>query len=159
MKKNILQSIKSSLKKIWIIRKSVDLCDYVFYRIWSRGTIHIKQEFMKKILPIFFLYLMISMPISMLLRSVVEIPDLPREQALLLELLYSSPLYFRYLFNKAIKKNNYEVFRTRWENESSIIKKRRGWIITILLIFNILLLPTISIVWDICHSPNVVWHI
>lgn len=160
MKKNTLQSIKSTLKKIWIIRKSVDTCDYVFYRMWNWGSVHIKQDFMKEILPVAFLYLMISIPISLLLREyVIDFPDLPRHQALLLELLYSSPLYFRYLFNKHIKKNNYERFRMRWENEPLIVKKRRGWIIVIALIFNIFLLPIGFIVWDICHSSNVVWHI
>lgn len=100
---------------------------------------------------IFWLF---EVPLCTLLGYITHLGYLPRignsrdETRFLMTLMFL-PVYilttYRYLFYSKVKKNNYEIFRKKWGNESSLVRNRRKWLIIALFLFTCVILPLIFI--------------
>lgn len=145
MKKNILQSIKSSLKKIWIIRASINLIDYVYYRIYLVCTKYIKQDVKEACATMLMLSIIVT---PLLVTQSVFLPALTlkdHEQDTLYLLLFI-PLFIRYL-----NKDNYARLQERWKYETEKQKKIRGRIILSVWLLSNVIYPIIIIIWLISN--------
>lgn len=84
------------------------------------------------------------------LSCIFEQPSLERYEpiSILLFILAINILtkpFDKYLRNKNITKNNYEVFRKRWKAETVKQRKIRDWIIFLIVLNNVVFIPILII--------------
>lgn len=87
-----------------------------------------------------------------ILLNIGDISSQPQIFTLSLTALLMSPLIYRYLCKKSIRKNDYEIFRNKWGNEPLPVRKRRKWLIIALFIFNCIIIPIAPIVVTILSN-------
>lgn len=143
--KNQLKSIKNLLYRVWIIRASINLIDYVYYRIYLVCTKYIKQDVKEACATMLMLSIIVT---PLLVSQSVFLPALTlkdHEQDTLYLLLFI-PLFIRYL-----NKDNYARLQERWKYETEKQKKIRGRIILSVWLLSNVIYPIIIIIWLISN--------
>lgn len=143
--KSTLETFKDLLNRIWIIRASINLIDYVYYRIYLVCTKYIKQDVKEA----WAVLLMLSIVVTPLLISrTVFFPTLLVKDHVQdsLYLLLFIPLFIRYL-----NKDNYARLQERWKYETEKQKKIRGRIILSVWLLSNVIYPIIIIIWLISN--------
>lgn len=136
------------------MKKILDVLDYIFYRsylFFSSHRLFAGMEVINAISMIFFtIFIPVSFSIGCIfyyLNIIVDNSSPTRYIGMLLFFLVGYlPLMKRYMYNKSIKKHSYFVFKERWGNEDPKLQKRKGWLVAILFINNILVFPIVGIV-------------
>lgn len=125
--------------------------DHIFFRFYSFLAPRMHQPVadgyaVALTILLFFMPLIVSLPAYLH----IEIP-LPLYKQKTYALLLFSPLIYRYIVCKKYKANNYQIFREKWSNEPANVRRRRGWLILILSITNIVVFPIVTLVLSILH--------
>ena len=143
--KSTLETFKDLLNRIWIIRASINLIDYVYYRIYLVCTKYIKQDVKEACATMLMLSIIVT---PLLVSQSVFLPALTlkdHEQDTLYLLLFI-PLFIRYL-----NKDNYARLQERWKYETEKQKKIRGRIILSVWLLSNVIYPIIIIIWLISN--------
>ena len=141
--KSTLKTFKNLLNRICIIRASINLIDYIYYRIYLVCTKYIKQDVKEA----WAVLLMLSIVVTPLLISrTVFLPTLLVKDHIQdsLYLLLALPLLIRYCF--VVNKNNYEKFQDRWKHETDKQRQIRGRIILLALLLSNIIYPIVIII-------------
>ena len=136
------------------MKKMIDALDYIFYRMYEyvlkhnfvKGDQEEKRVSTIAIYSWVFLIPFIVLVITPIFRSInigISRYSGTGIGVFLLLLLLSAPLYVRYW-----KYETYQRIKKRWENEDFKQRKKRGWLIWILIINNIILVPMIVILFE-----------
>ena len=132
----------------------LDILDYIFFRSYLFFSSHRFFAGMEVVDAISMIFLAIFIPISSLIGCICYYLDFTVDNSpptryigmLLFFIVGYLPLMKRYMYNKSIKKYNYRVFKERWGNESSKLRKKRGRLIALLFVNNLLVFPIVVIV-------------
>lgn len=134
------------------MNKIFDCIDYLFYRLYKFfRPLHLANP--DEILSISTISLMLMIPIITVVGTICHYNGLRFEKyslqsftivAIVFFLTYV-PLLQRYMYDKSISKDKYQVFRDRWGKEDRKQRKRRGWYIVLLLMNNLLIFPFVVI--------------
>lgn len=139
----------------------VNFFDYIFWRIYIFFKTHKLAKENEAMLATTLLFLFIGIPLGAawgflssigILLNIGDISSQPQIFTLSLTALLMSPLIYRYLCKKSIRKNDYEIFRKKWGNEPLPVRKRRKWLIIVLFIFNCIIIPIAPIVVTILSN-------
>lgn len=141
--KSTLEAFKNLLNRIWIIRASINLIDYVYYRIYLVCAKYIKQDVKEAWAVLLMLSILVT---PLLISKTVFFPTLNLKDYVQdsLYLLLALPLLIRYCF--VVNKNNYETFQDRWRHETDKQKQIRGRIILIALLLSNIIYPIFIII-------------
>ena len=134
------------------MKRILDILDYVFYRMYLFVLAHRfingdKDD--KRVSTIAIYFLMLIIPIILfVLVPILQVNGLKVPRRYTLEryiwlavgLLLMYPFYKRYNNPKNLQK-----YEERWGNEDYTLKKKRGWLIWLLVITNFILLPLLVI--------------
>lgn len=118
-------------------RKMMRILDYIFWRIYSFNSTHWILSDNEEGKAASLLYLIFGVPITILLASVTSCELIPIGAFFLTYF----PLLHRYWWNKKVIANNYKLFADRWKEEDAKTHKRRGCMIIVLCIINLILFP------------------
>ena len=113
------------------------ILDYIFWRIYSFNSTHWILSDNEEGKAVSLLYLIFGIPIIILTASVTSCELIP----IGVFFLFFLPLLYRYWWNKKVIANNYKLFADRWKQEDAKTHKRRGCMIIILCITNLILFP------------------
>ena len=139
------------------MKKILDIFDYVFYRLYKYFSSHRFFNGMEIIDAISTIVLTVFFPIGCIVGSIchkLDITIFERYSAkrywviLGLFVVAYLPMMKRYMFNRLIAKGNFRIFRDRWGNEDMKLRKKRGWLITALIINSLVLIPLLLIVLE-----------
>ena len=143
--------------KVTTMNKIINSFDYVFYRLYRFFSSHRFFRGMEQIDSITMIFFILFLPIAALVGCILAHKGIQFEKyspeyyiSMLVGIpLCYGPLMTRYMYNKSISKGKYEVFRDRWGKEDRKQRKRRGWMIALLCINNIIVAPVVIIWLDV----------
>ena len=135
------------------MKKILNILDYIFYRSYKFFSSHRMFAGMEVIDAISMIFFTIFIPVAAIIGTLARHNGImignygtPRYIGMLLFFLVGYlPLMKRYMYNKSIKKNNYRVFKQKWDNEDPKVYKKRGIFIVLMFVNNILLFPILII--------------
>lgn len=135
------------------MKKILDVFDYIFYRLYKFFSSHRLFNGMEAIDAISMIFFTMFIPIASLIGGLFYLLDIVVDNSpsiryvgmLLFFLVGYLPLMKRYMYKKSIKKYNYRVFEERWGNEDPKLHKRRGRLLVILFVNNIVLFPIVLV--------------
>jgi len=136
------------------MNKLLDFSDYFFYRLYKYFSSHRFFRGMEVIDSISTIVLSIFIPIAALVGCCCRHMGIGFEKyspEYYLCILIGIPAMFgpfmkRYMFDKSISKSKYQIFKDKWGKENRKQRKKRGWMIALLCINNIIVAPII-IIW------------
>ena len=132
------------------------IIDYIWWRMYTFFSSHRVFSGMEEIDATSLLYLMICMPFAPLMGYLCRwglLPTTEHNRYLYIMILLPTylPFLYRYIISRKIKANNYQAFKNKWGKESIALRKKRGWLIVLLCITNIILFPLGAILLQIFH--------
>ena len=132
------------------------ILDYIWWRMYTFFLSHRIFSGMEEIDATSLLYLMICMPFTPLIGYLCScgiFPTTEHNRYLYIMILFPTyiPFLYRYIISRKIKANNYQTFKSKWEKESIVLHKKRGRLIVLLCITNIILFPLGTILLQIFH--------
>ncbi len=143
--RNLLEYIKNLLYRVWVIRKCINLMDYIYYRIYLVTAKYIKQD-VKEAWTVVLMLSIVVTPLLVSLSFFFPALTLKDHEQDTLYLLLFIPVFIRYL-----NKDNYARLQERWKYETEKQKKIRGRIILSALLLSNVIYPIILIIWVILN--------
>ena len=133
------------------MNKIINSFDYVFYRCYRFFSSHRIFRGMETIDSISTIFLSLFIPLAVIVgcvghRTGMIIEKYSLQYYTILALIFLigyAPLIQRYMFNKSISKDKYQVFKDKWGKENRKQRKKRGWYIVLFIINNIIVFPIV----------------